>query len=247
MLGEAVEILGQRVVALAELAQQRAVHDEIGVAADRRGEVAVRRAGEAGVAQVLRVVARPLQGPQDERRKGEATAPRLRDVLRDPFGDRAGERSGILGRELLRRRRRRHAEVGELRQQMLDCLRVRALVHAVERLATPRREQLTDDLVRADHQLLDQHVGVRLGLEPCVGHLPSPSKRNASSGVCTCRAPRANLAARHSVARRSFSASCAEHVGRRLATLGLGVREPRVGTDDRAVEERFAAMAAARR
>ena len=43
-------------------------------------------------------------------------------------------------------------------------------MHAVERLAAPRREQLADDLVRADHQLLDEHVRVRLGLEPGVGH-----------------------------------------------------------------------------
>ena len=70
---------------------------------------------------------------------------------------------------------------------------------------------------------------------------PSPSKRNASSGVCTCRAPRANLAARHSVASRSFSARDAEHGRRRLAPLGLSVGEPRVRPDDRAVEERRSA------
>ena len=52
VLGELGEILGHRVVALAELAQERAVDDEVGVAADRRGEVAVGGAREAGVAEV---------------------------------------------------------------------------------------------------------------------------------------------------------------------------------------------------
>jgi len=40
-----------------------AMHEEVRVAADRRGEVAVRRAGEARVAEVQRVVARPLERP----------------------------------------------------------------------------------------------------------------------------------------------------------------------------------------
>ena len=39
-------------------------------------------------------------------------------------------------------------------------------MHAVERLAPAAGEQLGDELVRADHQLLDQHVRVRLGLAP---------------------------------------------------------------------------------
>src|SRR5262249_56640395 len=39
VLGELLEVLGDRVVALTELAEQRTVHDEVGVATDRRGEV----------------------------------------------------------------------------------------------------------------------------------------------------------------------------------------------------------------
>ena len=44
-----------------QLSEQGAVDDEIGIAADRRGEVAVRRAGKARVAEVFRVVAGLLQ------------------------------------------------------------------------------------------------------------------------------------------------------------------------------------------
>ena len=61
VLGELGQVVRQRVVAEAELAQQRAVDDEVGVAPDRRGEVAVRRAREPRVAEVARVVARPLR------------------------------------------------------------------------------------------------------------------------------------------------------------------------------------------
>src|SRR5581483_9305721 len=55
VLGELAELLGHRVVALPELAQEGAVDDEVRVAADRRGEVAVGAAREAGVAEVPRV------------------------------------------------------------------------------------------------------------------------------------------------------------------------------------------------
>ncbi|MDP9232424.1 MAG: ribonuclease catalytic domain-containing protein, partial [Actinomycetota bacterium] len=54
LLGDLGEILRQRLVRDSELAQERAVHDEIGIAADRRGEMAVGGAGEAHVAEVVR-------------------------------------------------------------------------------------------------------------------------------------------------------------------------------------------------
>src|SRR5581483_5215470 len=74
VLGELAELLGHRVVALPELAQEGAVDDEVRVAADRRGEVAVGAAREAGVAEVPRVVARVLERAQGERRGGLAAA-----------------------------------------------------------------------------------------------------------------------------------------------------------------------------
>ena len=62
------------------------------------------------------------------------------------------------------RRRRRHLELGELREQQLDRLRIRALVHAVERRPVARGEQLGDRFVREDHELLDERVSLRLAL-----------------------------------------------------------------------------------
>src|SRR5207244_11454515 len=61
VLCEGAEVLRRRVVGGAELAQERAVADEVRVAADRRGEVAVCGAREPRVAEVARVVARLLQ------------------------------------------------------------------------------------------------------------------------------------------------------------------------------------------
>ena len=83
VLRELGEVRRRRIVRQPELAEQRAVHDEIGIAADRRGEVRVRRAREAGVPEVPRVVARLLERPQDERRERLAAAARLFGVLAD--------------------------------------------------------------------------------------------------------------------------------------------------------------------
>src|SRR5205814_4266769 len=119
----------------AELAQQCAVADEIRVAPDRRSEVAVRRAREAGVPEVARVVTRLLERLEDERREGVAAPARLPRVLHDTLARLRGEQGCIRRPEALRRGRRRNAEVGELRQQQLDRLRLRPFVDAVERLA----------------------------------------------------------------------------------------------------------------
>src|SRR5215210_914193 len=78
-----VELLGHGIVVRAELPQQRAVHDEVGISADRRREVTVRDARETRVAEVLRVVARLLQRAQDERGERLAAAAAAGDVLAD--------------------------------------------------------------------------------------------------------------------------------------------------------------------
>ena len=39
-------------------------------------------------------------------------------------------------------------------------------MHAVDRLAVAAGKQLGDGLVRGDHELLDEHVRQRLGLDP---------------------------------------------------------------------------------
>ncbi len=65
-----------RITGEPELGKQRPVDDEVGVAADRRGEVAVGGARETGVAEVARVVARLLERAQDERRERLPPTPR---------------------------------------------------------------------------------------------------------------------------------------------------------------------------
>src|SRR5215208_4927748 len=67
MRGVLLEVVGQGLVGHAELAQQGAVHHEVGIAADRRGEVAVGPAREPRVAEVPRVVARLLERLEHER------------------------------------------------------------------------------------------------------------------------------------------------------------------------------------
>ena len=98
------------------------------------------------------------------------TPARLPRVLHDALARRRGEQGCIRRPEALRRGRRRNAEVGELRQQQLDRLRLRPFVNAVERLAPSPGEQPCDRLVREDHQLLHKHVPLRLGLAPRVRH-----------------------------------------------------------------------------
>ena len=62
--------------------------------------------------------------------------------------------------------RRGNLELGELRQQELHSLWVRALVDAIERVPFPAGEKPGHDLVREDHELLHQHVRKRLLLDP---------------------------------------------------------------------------------
>ena len=114
--------------------EQRAVADEVGVAADRRGEVAVARRAQAGVAEVARRVVGLLERAQDERAEREPAAPGAPHVS---------------ARRSLRDRRRRarppatgtccsgSGGVGTSSEascvdEALDALGVRALVHAVE-------------------------------------------------------------------------------------------------------------------
>ena len=118
--------------------------DEVGVAADRRGEVAVARRAQPGVADVPRRVARLLERAQDERRERPRGRGRAAHVLRRRGGEisptasaaccgrHRAPGSGGVGdaerRELARRGARRAAGVGPL-------------VHAVERRHAALLEQ----------------------------------------------------------------------------------------------------------
>ena len=116
--------------------------DEVGIAADRRSEVRVRRAREARVAEVARVVVRLLQRAQDERGKRLRPALGLAHVLGDALARlprRGWAASEGVMRLAARSRRRRHLEVGQLGEHELDRLRLGRLVDAVERVALAAR------------------------------------------------------------------------------------------------------------
>jgi hypothetical protein len=243
------ELLGHRVVARADLAQERAVHHEVGVAADRRREVAVRAARESRVAEVARVVARLLERAQDERGERLAAALRLLDVLAHALARAAGEHRGLLWRDAIGvgDRRRRHLERGELCVQARDRLRLGRLVDAEERLAASPGEQSRDRLVREDHQLFDQRVRVRLGLEPRLLDAALAVERERDLG-----ARDAERSAREAAAPKlerdgvREPQPLGELVARLLVAgedpLRLPVRQPLVASDHRAVEGRLAGL-----
>ena len=112
MLGRGRDVLGEGLVCRADLPEQRAVDDEVRVAADRRGEVAVRAAREPGVAEVLRVVARLLERAQHERGKRLLPTLARADELADSLAR--------LGRELRRLLRGHVVRVGRRRRRDLD-------------------------------------------------------------------------------------------------------------------------------
>src|SRR5581483_1886662 len=123
-------------------------------------------------------------------------------------------------------RRRRHAEVGELREEELDRLRGGALVHAVERLAVAAGGERRDELVRQDHQLLDEHVRVRLAFEPRVGHaavLEAEDDLGRGDLERTAREAAATQLRRDLVRELELLAERTLD----LASLRLSVREPR--------------------
>ena len=223
--------------------------DEVGIAPDRRREVRVCRTGEARVAEVARVVSRLLQRPEDERGEGLAAASRPLDVVRDTLARLRGELRGEPRRQALPVgcRRGRHLECGELREQVKDGLRVGPLVDAVERFAPPSRQQPTDCLVGEDHQLLDEHVRVRLGLEP--GAFDAAVLVEGERDLPSRHAERAaGEAAAAQVERNRFGQP--EPLGDlRLGALfpaqdplRLPVRQPRSAADHRPVERRLAEL-----
>ncbi len=224
--------------------------DEVGVAADRRREVAVRAAREARVAEVPRVVARLLQRAQDERRERLPASPRLLGELADPRADPRREPGRLGRREVLRHRRRRHLERLELREQELDRLRIRPLVHPVERLAAPPGEERGNRLVREDHQLLDERVGGRLLLDPGALHPALAVERERRLARLDPQRAAAEAAAAQL---RGQPLGEPERLGRLLLgplapgqdRLGVPVGQPPVARDQAAVEERLAGLEAA--
>src|SRR5213079_2759994 len=130
-------------------------------------------------------------------------------------------------------------------KQQLDRLRVRPLVDAEERLASASGKQPGDRLVGADHQLLDEHVRVRLLGVPgtrnpaVIGELELDFRRLDAQ-----RAPREPALAQ---LRRDPLGALEALYELRLLALASGedrlrpaVAEPRAAADHRAVEARLA-------
>ena len=142
----------QRAAALERLAQQ-AVHDEVRIAADRRGEVRVVARGEAEVAETLRRVARLLHRAQ---RDGLDDA-RLRLSL-DLFEHLLHVHRPDVARLVLMDE---EAERAEQVVEVLDLLLGRLLVHAVHERQVLLIHVLGDGLIRREHALLDDGLGER--------------------------------------------------------------------------------------
>ena len=117
----------RRLLPLPQRRQQRPVDEQVGIAADRRGEVAVGGAAEAGVAAVAVAVGGLHQGTEHERCIRLAAVPAPRRLARSPAGSpRAATSPAWLGARPWPQRRGRHAERVQLLDQALDPRRDRA-------------------------------------------------------------------------------------------------------------------------
>ena len=150
-LGEAdLLVVGQPVLPPAVGTDQRAVHDEVGVAPDRRGEMAVARQVQAEVAEVLRRVVGLGHRAQ------HAHVDHLGVLGAGDAVEQAVEVGGL-----------EHLALGEGQAdgsddlaQRLELLGVRLLVDAVEQVDALRFQRLGGGDVGEDHEVLDDPVGV---------------------------------------------------------------------------------------
>ncbi len=153
----------RRRLAGADQRQQRAMSHKVRIATDRRREVGVRGASEAGVAEVSRAVVRLLQRAQHEASVGVAPVLASARLSRDEAADLPHQLGRPARAKALGKGRRGYVERGELRNQALDPRWIGALVDAVEGRDLSPLAELGDLLVGEDHQVLDQAVRLRLG------------------------------------------------------------------------------------
>src|SRR5436190_4551915 len=232
---------GRRVLAAAHRAEQRAVTEDVGVAPDRRGEVAVVLKAEPRMAEVLRRVLRLLERPQDQRGQRPTAMADPADVLVDEARDLPHRVGRLLGRKQLRQRRRRDLERRELRDESLHAGRLGALVDAVQRRDLALREQPRDLFVGGDHQVLDHPVRLGLQLRGRLDHVAVQIEAELRLGALEHQ--RAALRAAL-LQRRRRGSRCGEWGGDRLVgaleagedAVDLVVVQARVGADARAVE-----------
>ena len=235
----------RRLLPAADGGQQRAVADEVRVAADRRREVAVARRAQAGVAEVLRRVARLLERAQHERRRGRARPCPVRRTCSSTSREISPTSSAACCGDIVlgQRRRRRRRATASCATRRSTARGLRALVDAVERrhlAAAPaaRRPPRWRAIIRCSISRCDsvclarrerRHVALAREVELRLDATRSPAPRARSRASSSAAATRARRLQRLRP--------------RRLGALGAGedavdlrVVEARVGADQRAVE-----------
>ena len=195
--------------------------DQVGVAADRRGEVAVGGTAQAGVAEVAIRVVGLLQRAKHKRCIRLASVAAALGLSGDQPARLTRQLAGLLGRDRVRQRRRRDVERRQLLDQPADPLGIGLLVDPVEGRDAPALEQLRDPLVGEDHQVLDQPVG--LGLRHRVG---SDDLARPRSGT---RARSSPPRARSAAGARARAAAASRAMRQRL---GDPLRRPRPAGED---------------
>ncbi|MPL88767.1 hypothetical protein SDC9_34794 [bioreactor metagenome] len=159
---ERVDVGGaEPVLAPAVAEDQRTVHDQVGIAADGRGEMRVRAQRQPEVAEVMRRVIGLRHRPQ--RRDVDELVELAALGLRQQPVQMRGLQHLALGQR--KARGLRHLAQG------LDLVRARLLVHAVEQRPAQPFELLGRRDVRKHHEFLDQPVRVEPFLEPHRGDL----------------------------------------------------------------------------
>ena len=224
------------------------MHDEIRIAPDRRGEVAVRAAREAGVAEVARVVAGLLERAQDERAERLLPALRARGELGHELAGRGCDLGRLARSHRLRVRagRRRDLELGEAGEQQLDRLRARV---ARGRGRAPRRlREASSPATHSFARIISSSTSMCACGSPsrrASATPPRPSNSNTSSSPCTRSAPRAKRRSRRNSRQPLGVCQRLPQLRRhplapREDRLDAAVREPLATADDRAVEDGLA-------
>src|SRR6185437_15789182 len=143
--------------------KQSTVAHQVGVAANRRGEVAVAGRVKAGVTEILRRVASLLERAQDKRGERYPAGSGTAHVGIHAAGDLADQVRSLGGEQGIGHRRRGDPQRGKLLHEPADALGIGTLVDAVETWDRGLGKTTRDGFVRGDHEMLDQAVGLCLG------------------------------------------------------------------------------------
>src|SRR5438270_2133880 len=126
------ELAGARgALTAADGREQRSMADDVRIASDRRGEVAVAGGAQPRMAEVPWRVVGLLEGAEHERAEREPSAARAPYVRLHLLGYCRDQLRGLRGRHGIGKRRGCNAERGKLLCQPLNALGIRPLVHLI--------------------------------------------------------------------------------------------------------------------